>query len=306
MSNARVEEKQNEVLEEERRISQVGFKALVRTLLKHKLSRFGLIVIFLLILMAVLAPVIAPYHPNDQDLYQVLKGPSKEHWLGTDNVGRDLLSRILYGAQISMTAATFATLGSIMLGIIMGLIAGFKGGIVDNIIMRMVDTFMVFPGLIFILIMAAALGPGIKNVIIAIILFGWTWAARVIRGQVLAVREHPYVEAAKAAGASEWRVMLKHVLPNSIAPMIVATALGMGGAVGMEAGAAFLGIGVQPPTPSWGRALRTGYSYLERVPLFSIAPGVLITLAVLSFTLLGDGLRDALDPRIRGEGKKIK
>ncbi|MEE9437102.1 MAG: ABC transporter permease [Candidatus Adiutricales bacterium] len=306
MSNARVEEKQNEVLEEERRISQVGFKALVRTLLKHKLSRFGLIVIFLLILMAVLAPVIAPYHPNDQDLYSVLKGPSKEHWLGTDNVGRDLLSRILYGAQISMTAATFATLGSIMLGIIMGLIAGFKGGIVDNIIMRMVDTFMVFPGLIFILIMAAALGPGIKNVIIAIILFGWTWAARVIRGQVLAVREHPYVEAAKAAGASEWRVMLKHVLPNSIAPMIVATALGMGGAVGMEAGAAFLGIGVQPPTPSWGRALRTGYSYLERVPLFSIAPGVLITLAVLSFTLLGDGLRDALDPRIRGEGKKIK
>ena len=306
MSNARVEEKQNEVLEEERRISQVGFKALVRTLLKHKLSRFGLIVIFLLILMAVLAPVIAPYHPNDQDLYQVLKGPSKEHWLGTDNVGRDLLSRIMYGAQISMTAATFATLGSIALGIIMGLIAGFKGGIVDNIIMRMVDTFMVFPGLIFILIMAAALGPGIKNVIIAIILFGWTWAARVIRGQVLAVREHPYVEAAKAAGASEWRVMLKHVLPNSIAPMIVATALGMGGAVGMEAGAAFLGIGVQPPTPSWGRALRTGYSYLERVPLFSIAPGVLITLAVLSFTLLGDGLRDALDPRIRGEGKKIK
>ncbi len=306
MSNARVEEKQNGVLEEERRISQVGFKALVRTLLKHKLSRFGLIVIFLLILMAVLAPVIAPYHPNDQDLYQVLKGPSKEHWLGTDNVGRDLLSRILYGAQISMTAATFATLGSIALGIIMGLIAGFKGGIVDNIIMRMVDTFMVFPGLIFILIMAAALGPGIKNVIIAIILFGWTWAARVIRGQVLAVREHPYVEAAKAAGASEWRVMLKHVLPNSIAPMIVATALGMGGAVGMEAGAAFLGIGVQPPTPSWGRALRTGYSYLERVPLFSIAPGVLITLAVLSFTLLGDGLRDALDPRIRGEGKKIK
>ena len=306
MSNARVEEKQNGVLEEERRISQVGFKALVRTLLKHKLSRFGLIVIFLLILMAVLAPVIAPYHPNDQDLYQVLKGPSKEHWLGTDNVGRDLLSRILYGAQISMTAATFATLGSIALGIIMGLIAGFKGGIVDNIIMRMVDTFMVFPGLIFILIMAAALGPGIKNVIIAIILFGWTWAARVIRGQVLAVREHPYVEAAKAAGASEWRVMLKHVLPNSIAPMIVATALGMGGAVGMEAGAAFLGIGVQPPTPSWGRALRTGYSYLERVPLFSIAPGVLITLAVLSFTLLGDGLRDALDHRIRGEGKKIK
>jgi ABC-type dipeptide/oligopeptide/nickel transport system permease subunit len=293
-------------VEEERRTSQVGFRALVRTLLRHKVSRFGLICISLLILMAILAPVLAPYHYNDQDLYNVLKGPSKEHWLGTDNVGRDLLSRILYGARVSMTVATFATLGAITLGVIIGLIAGFKGGIVDNIIMRTTDTFMVFPGLIFVLIMAAALGPGIKNVIIAIILFGWTGSARIIRGQVFTVREEPYVEAAKAAGASEWRVMFKHVLPNAIAPMIVVTALAMGGAVGMEAGAAFLGIGVQPPTPSWGRALRTGYTFLERVPLFSIAPGVLITLAILSFTLVGDGLRDALDPRIRGEGKKIK
>ena len=293
-------------VEEERRTSQVGFKALVRTLLRHKVSRFGLICISLLILMAILAPVLAPYHYNDQDLYNVLKGPSKKHWLGTDNVGRDLLSRILYGARVSMTVATFATLGAIALGVIIGLIAGFKGGIVDNVIMRTTDTFMVFPGLIFVLIMAAALGPGIKNVIIAIILFGWTGSARIIRGQVFTVREEPYVEAAKAAGASEWRVMFKHVLPNSIAPMIVVTALAMGGAVGMEAGAAFLGIGVQPPTPSWGRALRTGYTYLERVPLFSIAPGALITLAILSFTLVGDGLRDALDPRIRGEGKKIK
>ena len=293
-------------VEEERRTSQVGFKALVRTLLRHKVSRFGLICISLLILMAILAPVLAPYHYNDQDLYNVLKGPSKQHWLGTDNVGRDLLSRILYGARVSMTVATFATLGAIALGVIIGLIAGFKGGLVDNIIMRTTDTFMVFPGLIFVLIMAAALGPGIKNVIIAIILFGWTGAARIIRGQVFTVREEPYVEAAKAAGASEWRIMFKHVLPNSIAPMIVVTALAMGGAVGMEAGAAFLGIGVQPPTPSWGRALRTGYTYLERVPLFSIAPGALITLAILSFTLVGDGLRDALDPRIRGEGKKIK
>jgi len=292
--------------EEKRRTSQVGFKALVRTLLRHKLSRFGLICIFLLILMAVFAPVLAPYHPNDQDLYNVLKGPSKQHWLGTDNVGRDLLSRILYGARVSMTVATFATLGSIILGVIIGLIAGFKGGMIDNIIMRTTDTFMVFPGLIFVLIMAAALGPGIKNVIIAIVLFGWTGAARIIRGQVFAVREEPYIEAARAAGASDWRIMFKHVLPNAIAPIIVVSALAMGAAVGMEAGAAFLGIGVQPPTPSWGRELRTGYTYLERVPLFSLAPGLLITLATLSFTLLGDGLRDALDPRIRGEGKKIK
>lgn len=306
MSESPETEKNENQLEEERRISQVGFRPLIRTMLKHKVSRFGLICIFLLILMAILAPILAPYGPNEQDLYNVLKGPSKKHLLGTDNVGRDLLTRVLYGARVSLTVATFATLGAITLGTCLGLIAGFKGGVIDNLIMRTTDTFMVFPGLIFVLILAAALGPGIRNVIIAIIMFGWTGSARIIRGQVFAVREEPYVEAAKASGASEWRVMFKYVLPNAIAPMIVVTALAMGAAVGMEAGAAFLGIGVQPPTPSWGRALRTGYTYLERVPLFSIAPGVLITLAILSFTLLGDGLRDALDPRIRGEGKKIQ
>ncbi|MBW2060285.1 MAG: ABC transporter permease [Deltaproteobacteria bacterium] len=291
---------------EPRRLSQVGFRAIVRALLKHKLSRVGLVIIVLLFLMAIFAPLLAPYHPNEQDLYNVLQGPSKKHWLGTDNVGRDLLSRVIYGARLSMSVSVIATAFSAAIGVIVGLIAGYRGGVIDQVIMRITDTFMVIPGLVFVLIMASALGPGIKNVVIAIILFTWPGFARIIRGQVLSVRELPYVEAARASGSSGVRIMFKHLLPNSLAPVIVASALSLGMAVGIEAGAAFLGVGVQPPTPSWGKALRTGYSYLERVPLFSFAPGLLITLAVLSFTLVGDGLRDALDPRLRGEGKKIK
>jgi len=291
---------------EPRRLSQVGFRAIVRALLKHKLYRVGLVIIVLLFLMAIFAPLLAPYHPNEQDLYNVLQGPSKKHWLGTDNVGRDLLSRVIYGARLSMSVSVIATAFSAAIGVIVGLIAGYRGGVIDQVIMRITDTFMVIPGLVFVLIMASALGPGIKNVVIAIILFTWPGFARIIRGQVLSVRELPYVEAARASGSSGVRIMFKHLLPNSLAPVIVASALSLGMAVGIEAGAAFLGVGVQPPTPSWGKALRTGYSYLERVPLFSFAPGLLITLAVLSFTLVGDGLRDALDPRLRGEGKKIK
>jgi ABC-type dipeptide/oligopeptide/nickel transport system permease subunit len=163
----------------------------------------------------------------------------------------------------------------------------------------------IFPGFMFILIMAAALGPGMKNIIIAISLFAWAGPARLIRGNVLAVREMPFVEAARASGATNTRIMFKYVLPNCLAPMIVAASLGLGGAVGLEAGAAFLGIGVQPPTPSWGSELRTGYAYLTTVPLYSVAPGLMITMAIMAFIMLGDGLRDALDPRIRGEGKKV-
>lgn len=289
---------------EPRRTPHVGFKAVIRTLLKHKLALTGIIIILLLFGMAIFAPLLAPYPPNETDFYNVLKGPSGKHWLGTDDLGRDLLSRIIYGSRVSMTVGIACTVFSLMIGIMLGLLSGFKGGITDQIIMRLVDMIMIFPGLIFVLVLTAALGAGIKNVIIAITLFGWVGVARLMRGQVLAIREQPYVDAVRAAGASQWRIMLKYIMPNSIAPLIVAAALGLGGAVGLEAGTAFLGIGVQPPTPSWGRALRTGYTYLTTVPLFSIAPGALITLAILGFILLGDGLRDALDPRIRGEGKK--
>jgi peptide/nickel transport system permease protein len=172
--------------------------------------------------------------------------------------------------------------------------------------MRIVDTFMCIPWLVFVLVLAAALGPGLNNIIISLAVLGWTGFARIMRGQVLMVRELPFVEAARAAGASGTRIMFKHLFPNAIAPIIVAGSITLGMFIMVESAAAFFGLGVQPPTPSWGKALRTGYSYLENVPLFSIAPGVMITLAVLAFNFLGDGLRDALDPRLRGEGKKIE
>jgi len=287
------------------RRSNVGFKAVMRTLLKHRLSVVGIVIIIFMFSLAAFAPWIAPYDPNAPDFYNILKGPSAKHWLGTDDLGRDLLSRVIYGARVSMTVGLGVTVFSLAFGTFMGVLSGFKGGAWDMVIMRVVDMIFIFPGFMFILILAAALGPGIINIIVAISLFGWAGSARLIRGNVLSVRELPYVEAARASGASNTRIMFKYVLPNSLAPMIVAAALGLGGAVGMEAGAAFLGIGVQPPTPSWGRELRVGFTYLTTSPLYSVAPGMLITLAIAAFIVLGDGLRDALDPRIRGEGKKM-
>jgi peptide/nickel transport system permease protein len=290
---------------EPRRISRIGTMAIIRGIFKHKLSRAGIIIIFLLSFMAVFAPLLSPYNPNTQDLYKVLTGPSYDHWLGTDNVGRDLLSRIIYGSRVSMTVGFFSVFLSFFIGSVLGLWAGYKGGLSDMIIMRIVDTFMCIPGLPFILVLAAALGPGLKNIIIALAILGWTGFCRVMRGQVLMVRELPYVEAARAAGASSARVMFKHLFPNCLPPIIVMVTISLGGFIMLESAMAFFGLGVQPPTPSWGKELRVGYAYLETVPFFSIAPGVLITLAVLAFNFLGDGLRDSLDPRLRGEGKKV-
>jgi ABC-type dipeptide/oligopeptide/nickel transport system permease subunit len=289
-----------------RRASRIGVWAVLKAILKHKVACMGVIIIILLALMAIFAPFLAPCDPNKQDLYHVLEGPSREHLLGTDDVGRDLLSRVIYGSRISLLVGVAATALTSVIGVILGLIAGYKGGIVDMVIMRITDTFMCIPGLILLLVMAAALGPGLHNIIIAIALIGWTGFARIIRGQVLMVRELPYIEASHAAGASGFRIMFRHLLPNAIAPIIVAATITVGGVIMLESSAAFLGIGVQPPTPSWGKELRIGYSYLEVVPLFSIAPGLLITLAILAFNFLGDGLRDALDPRLRGQGKKIE
>jgi ABC-type dipeptide/oligopeptide/nickel transport system permease subunit len=291
---------------EPRRISRIGTKTIIRGIFKYKLSRAGIVIIFLLFFMALFAPLLAPYDPNAQDLYNVLTGPSADHWLGTDNVGRDLLSRVIYGSRVSLTVGFFSVFISVFIGSFLGLLAGYRGGVMDMIIMRIVDTFMCIPFLPFVLVLAAALGPGLKNIIVALAILGWTGFCRIMRGQVLMVRELPYVEAARAAGASGFRIMFKHLFPNCLAPIIVAVTISLGAFIMLESTMSFFGLGVQPPTPSWGKELRTGYSYLETVPLFSIAPGILITLAVLAFNFLGDGLRDSLDPRLRGEGKKIK
>lgn len=291
---------------EPRRISRIGAKAIVRGVLKHHLARAGVAIIILLASMAVFAPLLAPYDPNAQDLYKVLTGPSADHWLGTDNVGRDLLSRIIYGARVSLLVGFFSVFISVFIGSVLGLLAGYRGGVADMVIMRIVDTFMCIPFLPFVLVLAAALGPGLKNIILALSILGWTGFCRIMRGQVLMVRELPYVEAARAAGASGFRIMFKHLFPNCLAPIIVAVTISLGMFIMLESTMSFFGLGVQPPTPSWGKELRTGYSYLESVPFFSIAPGILITLGVLAFNFLGDGLRDALDPRLRGEGEKIE
>ncbi|MEW6185682.1 MAG: ABC transporter permease [Thermodesulfobacteriota bacterium] len=298
-------DKTNEPIEP-RRVSRIGARAIIRGVFKHKLSRAGIVIILLLAVMAIFSPLLSTHNPNAQDLYNVLTGPSFEHWLGTDNVGRDLYSRIIYGSRVSLTVGFFSVFLSVFIGSVLGLWAGYKGGITDMIIMRIVDTFMCIPYLPFVLVLAAALGPGLKNIIIALGILGWTGFCRIMRGQVLMVRELPYVEAARAAGASGARVMFKHLFPNCLAPIIVAVTISLGAFIMLESAMAFFGLGVQPPTASWGKELRTGYAYLETVPFFSIAPGVLITLAVLAFNFLGDGLRDSLDPRLRGEGKKIK
>jgi len=276
------------------------------SILKHKLAFTGVIIIIGLIGMAIFAPYIAPHNPNEQDLYRVLEGPSKEHLLGTDDVGRDLLSRVIFGARISLFIGIVSTLLSAFLGSALGLISGYKGGVVDMIIMRITDTFMCLPVMVMLLVIVAVLGPGAQNIIFAISILTWTSFARIMRGQVLHVRELPYIEAAHAAGASELRIMVKNILPNTMSPIIVAVSITLGRHIMLESIATFLGLGVQPPTPTWGKALRVGYSYLEIVPLYSIAPGLMITLAVLGFNFLGDGLRDALDPRLRGEGKKFR
>lgn len=274
--------------------------AILQAVLRHRLSRVGLVVIALLCALAIFAPLLAPYSPYDQDLYHVLAPPSAAHWLGTDNLGRDLLSRLLYGTRVSLSVGLVSSLVSAMLGVLIGLFAGFHGGVTDAIIMRITDAFLCFPPLIFILAMSAALGPGLHNVMLSFALFGWTGFARITRGQVLLVRELPFIEAVRSVGVPPLRIMIRHVLPNIIAPVIVAFTITVGAAILVESGASFLGLGVQPPTASWGKELRIGFTYLEAAPLFSIAPGVMISLAIIAFNFVGDGLRDALDPRLRG------
>jgi ABC-type dipeptide/oligopeptide/nickel transport system permease subunit len=272
----------------------------LRAIARHRLARVGLVIIALLFFLAIFAPVLSPYGPYEQDLYRVLAPPSTVHWFGTDNLGRDLFSRILYGARVSLFVGIGSTALSAVLGVIIGLFAGFRGGTIDAIIMRVTDAFLCFPPLIFILAMSAALGPGLQNLMLSFAIFGWTVFARIARGQVLLVRELPFVEAARSVGVPSRRIMMRHILPNILAPILIAITITVGAAILAESGVSFLGLGVQPPTASWGKELRVGFTYLEAAPLFAIAPGVMITLAVIAFNFVGDGLRDALDPRLRG------
>ena len=266
---------------------------------KNKPAVFGLIVVLILVLVAVFAPWIAPYSYDEVNYKESLKPPSAKHWLGTDILGRDIFSRIVYGSRVSLEVGIIAVAISVSIGVVLGLISGYFGGWVDALIMRLVDITYSFPFLLFAIAIMTILGPGFINVFIAIGIINWAWFARVTRGSVLAAKEQEYILAAIAMGASSARIMFKHIMPNVIAPVIVGTALNSGYAILAEAALSFLGIGVQPPYPSWGLMLSDARNYITTAPWMTIYPGLAIALTVLGFILLGNGLRDAIDPRMK-------
>jgi peptide/nickel transport system permease protein len=259
----------------------------------------GALLTIALLLVAIAAPLLAPFDPNAQDTIRRLEAPSREHPLGLDDLGRDVLSRILFGARVSLRVGFSVVLIAAAIGIALGSMAGYFGGAADVIIMRICDILLAFPGILLAIALVAVLGPSLNNVILALATIGWVGYARLVRGQVLKVREMEYVTAAKALGARSPRVIVLHVLPNVINPVIVMATLGLAGAILAEAALSFLGLGVQPPTPSWGAMLTSGRQYLGIANHLAIYPGIAIMLAVMGLNFLGDGLIDALDPKYR-------
>jgi peptide/nickel transport system permease protein/oligopeptide transport system permease protein len=276
-----------------------------RRLKKNKLAIFGFCWIIFIILVAISADLWVPqvlgsatYVDTNLTYEMSRNAPSLAHPFGTDTLGRDELARVVYGARISLAVGVIAMSISVIIGIVLGSIAAYFGGILDSIIMRLTDTFMAFPYILFAIALLAALGPGFINVFLAIGLIGWTSTARVIRSVILQVKENDYISAARALGASHMRIILRHILPNSMAPVIVYAVMSIGSAIIAEAALSFLGLGILPPTPSWGLMIADAQVYLTSAPWLIIFPGLAILLTVLSFTLLGDGLRDALDVKV--------
>lgn len=266
---------------------------------RNKPGIVGAIIIGVMVLMALFAPLIAPYSPYFQDLNHVVQGPGHGHLLGTDDLGRDVLSRIIYGARVSVGASIIPVLIALLIGVPLGLVAGFYRGILDEgLIMRVVDAMQAFPFLILALALASVLGPGFLNAMIAIGIGFIPAFIRIVRGQVLSVSGQEYVQSARALGASDGRILRVHILPNLLAPLLVQTSVAMAAGILAEAGLSFLGLGVQPPTPSWGQMLTVAQEYINSAPWLATWPGVAIFLAVLGFNLLGDGIREGLDPRL--------
>jgi len=271
----------------------------LRRLLRRKAAMVGLAVVLFFVALALLAPWIAPHDPVATSWGAVRKAPSAAYWFGTDELGRDVLSRVVWGTQASLLAGVVSVGISLLLGVPIGLAAGFLGGWVDGLISRVTDAFLACPFLILAIALAAFLGPSLSNAMIAIGVSATPIFVRLTRGQVLSVKVEDYVEAARAVGNPPWRIALRHVLPNVTAPLIVQSTLAIAAAVIAEASLSFLGLGQQPPAPSWGSMLNTAKNYMDNAPWMAIWPGLSIFLLVLAFNLLGDGLRDALDPRQR-------
>jgi len=283
------------------RTTRPGAKRAVvwRQFQKNRLAVGGGLVVVALALVAALAPLLAPYDPGAYDVKQILLSPSAAHWFGTDQLGRDVLSRMLFGSRISM-AVGFVSVGiAVLVGTLIGTLAAYYGGRVDEVLMRFVDLMLNFPRFFLLLTLIALLRPSIWVIMVVIGLTGWMGLARLVRGEILSLREREFVQGARALGAPDSRIMFRHILPNALVPVLVSATLGVAGAILAESGLSFLGLGVQPPTPSWGNILIDGKANIEIAWWLSVFPGLAILVTVLAYNLLGEGLRDALDPRLR-------
>ena len=260
--------------------------------------RVGFVIVSIAVLAALLGPVLTPYDPAAQDLARRLEAPSLAHPFGLDELGRDILARILSGAQISLLVGLAVVSVSSIVGMLVGSVAGYFGGRVDDVISRIIDVLMAFPGILLAIALVAVLGPSLTNVVIALSVIGWVGYARLVRGQALRAREFDFVQAARALGAGSRRIVVRHILPTALPAVVVQATLGMAGAIIAEAALSFLGLGVQPPTPSWGTMLDAGRSHLFDAPHLTIFPGLAIAVLVLGFNFLGDGLRDRVDPKL--------
>jgi peptide/nickel transport system permease protein len=284
-------------------IEEAGARARIgrwwRRFARNQGAVFGLVVFLAVVAMALLADVVAPYDPLAQGVGPPLQGPSLAHWAGTDSFGRDTLSRIIHGARIALVVGVAAVLLALVVGVTVGLVAGYYGGLVDIVIMRVMDGLFAFPIIILAIAMMAVMGFGVNNVIIAVAVGFIAPFARVTRGDVLAVKEEPYIEAARLAGVGSVAIIFRHVLPNVLAPIIVQAALRVSGAIITESGLSFLGLGPPPPTAVWGSMIAEGRNFIVMAPHVSTIPGIALMLTIVGLNLLGDGLRDTLDPRLR-------
>ncbi len=271
--------------------------AFFSVLFSNPLALSGSVIVIILFAAALLAPVISPYDPQAIDTFHILEAPSMQHWLGTDSLGRDCLSRLIYGSRISLLVGFVAVGIATAVGTVLGALAGFYGRWVDTLVMRFVDIMLCFPSIFLIMAVIAFLEPSIWNIMVVIGLTGWMGVARLVRAEFLSLRKRDFVLAARISGASNMMIVFSEILPNAVAPIIVSATLGVGGAILTESALSFLGIGVQPPTPSWGNMLTEGKDNLEIAWWLSVYPGLAILITVLGYNLLGEGLRDALDPR---------
>jgi peptide/nickel transport system permease protein len=287
------------IKETTRRVSE--FRRFMRVFLNRKIVMIGLAIIVIFIISAIFAPVIAPYNPNEQNVMNSLRQPGGAHLLGTDALGRDILSRVIYGSRTSLLIGITVVAVSAVVGMGLGLIAGYFGGWAYTIIMRVIDALMAFPMLVLALLIASMLGPGLNNIVIALSVGLIPIYARLMCGQVITVRENDYITAEHSLGSSSLRIMLNHIVPNCLPPLIVLITMMLGSIILAEAGLSFLGIGISATTPTWGSMVNDGRSYLLELPVLSFAPGLAIMLVVFGFNMVGDGLRDALDPRLRGK-----